>query len=72
MLIRDIGAEEKQHDEYHLMLVRIFEVTHIENTKILKALFCAKDDVHPLYHGSSKTRVNLNPWITFDFLYIIF
>lgn len=61
MLIRDIGAEEKQHDEYHLMLVRIFEVTHIENTKILKALFCAKDDVHPLYHGSSKTRVNLNP-----------
>ncbi|KAL7597800.1 hypothetical protein Lser_V15G21384 [Lactuca serriola] len=54
------NIEEKQHDEYHLMLVRIFEVTHIENTKILKALFCAKDDVHPLYHGSSKTRINVD------------
>ncbi|KAI3504563.1 hypothetical protein L1887_26137 [Cichorium endivia] len=53
--------EEKQHNEYHLMLVRIFEsTTHVDNVKILKALFCAKDDVHPLYHGSSKTRINVD------------
>lgn len=54
------NIEEKQHDEYHLMLVRIFAVTHVDNVKILKALFCAKDDVHPLYHGSSKTRINVD------------
>ncbi|KAJ9567929.1 hypothetical protein OSB04_003895 [Centaurea solstitialis] len=52
--------EEKQHDEYFLMLVRIFEVSHLDNLKIIKALLCAKDDIHPLAHGSSKTRVNID------------
>ncbi|XP_076957915.1 protein SIEVE ELEMENT OCCLUSION B-like [Bidens hawaiensis] len=52
--------EEKQHDEYYLMLVRIFEVPHLDNLKILKAFFCAKDDIHPLLDGSSKARVNVD------------
>ncbi|KAM0018770.1 putative sieve element occlusion [Helianthus debilis subsp. tardiflorus] len=54
------NIEEKQHDEYYLMLVRIFDVSHLDNLKILKALFCAKDDIHPLLDGSSKTRVNVD------------
>ncbi|XP_024977373.1 protein SIEVE ELEMENT OCCLUSION B-like [Cynara cardunculus var. scolymus] len=54
------NIEEKQHDEYFLMLVRIFEVSHLDNLKIIKALLCAKDDIHPLSHGSSKTRVNVD------------
>ncbi|PWA85166.1 sieve element occlusion [Artemisia annua] len=54
------NIEEKQHDEYFLMLGRIFGVTHIDNLKIIKALFCAKDDIHPLLDGSSKTRVNVD------------
>ncbi|XP_076907068.1 protein SIEVE ELEMENT OCCLUSION B-like [Bidens hawaiensis] len=54
------NIEEKQHDEYYLMLVRIFDVSHIDNLKILKALFCAKDDIHPLLDGSTKTRVNVD------------
>ncbi|GKA40862.1 sieve element occlusion B-like protein [Tanacetum coccineum] len=58
--IHDVAAEEKQHDEYFLMLVRIFDVAHIDNLKIIKALFCAKDDIHPLLDGSSKTRVNVD------------
>ena len=59
MFIHDVAAEEKQHDEYFLMLMRIFDVTHLDNLKIIKALFCAKDDVHPLLDGSSRTRVNI-------------
>lgn len=58
MFIHYVAAEEKQHDEYYLMLVRIFEVPHLDNLKILKALFCPKDDIHPLMEGSSKTRVD--------------
>ncbi|KAD5507696.1 hypothetical protein E3N88_15399 [Mikania micrantha] len=54
------SIEEKQHDEYYLMLKRIFEVPHLDNLKILKALFCAKDDIHPLLDGSTKTRVNVD------------
>ncbi|KAJ0539952.1 putative sieve element occlusion [Helianthus annuus] len=54
------NIEEKQHDEYFLMLMRIFEVSHLDNLKILKALFCGKDDIHPLLDGSSKTRVNVD------------
>lgn len=56
------NIEEKQHDEYYLMLVRIFEVSHLDNMKILKALFCARDDIHPLIDGSttSRTRVNVD------------
>ncbi|KAI3686401.1 hypothetical protein L1987_80077 [Smallanthus sonchifolius] len=54
------NIEEKQHDEYFFMLVRIFDVSHLDNLKILKALFCGKDDIHPLLDGSSKTRVNVD------------
>nr|XP_043607193.1 protein SIEVE ELEMENT OCCLUSION B-like [Erigeron canadensis] len=53
------NIEEKQHDEYYLMLGRIFDAPHLDNLKIVKALFCAKDDIHPLIDGSSKTRVNV-------------
>ncbi|KAK9072375.1 hypothetical protein SSX86_008809 [Deinandra increscens subsp. villosa] len=53
-------AEEKQHDEYFLMLVRLFDVSHLDNLKILKALFRDKDDIHPLLDGTSKTRVNVD------------
>ncbi|GJZ78144.1 sieve element occlusion B-like protein [Tanacetum coccineum] len=32
-------AKEKKHDEYFLMLERIFDATHLDNLKIIKALF---------------------------------
>ncbi|GKA40863.1 sieve element occlusion B-like protein [Tanacetum coccineum] len=53
-------TEEKKHDEYFLMLERIFDVTQLDNLKIIKALFCATNDIHPLLDGSSKTRVNVD------------
>ncbi|GKB98879.1 RNA-directed DNA polymerase, eukaryota, reverse transcriptase zinc-binding domain protein [Tanacetum coccineum] len=56
MFIHNVAAEEKKHDEYFLMLERIFDVTPLDNLKIIKALFCATNDIHPLLDGSSKTR----------------
>lgn len=41
-------------------LLRLFDTYHVDNMKILKALIYAKDDILPLYHGSSKTQVQFN------------
>jgi hypothetical protein len=50
-------ADEQKSVEYFQMLKNLFEMTHIDNMKVLKALVYAKDDIQPLIDGSSKKRV---------------
>ncbi|XP_010248720.1 PREDICTED: protein SIEVE ELEMENT OCCLUSION B-like [Nelumbo nucifera] len=49
--------DEKRHLEAFQTLIRLFETPHIDNTKILKALIYAKDDLQLLFDG---TRVGLD------------
>jgi hypothetical protein len=43
------------------MLVKLFfEMTHLDNMKVLKALICPRDDVQPLVDGSTKRRVGFS------------
>ncbi|KAK4798347.1 hypothetical protein SAY86_030673 [Trapa natans] len=48
---------EKKHMELYQNLGSLFEMTHIDNMKILRALVYAKDDILPLVDGSTKRRV---------------
>ena len=50
-------ADEKRNVESFRMLKNLFEMVHIDNMKILKALIYGKDDIQPLIDGSSKKRV---------------
>ncbi|XP_039034653.1 protein SIEVE ELEMENT OCCLUSION B-like [Hibiscus syriacus] len=50
---------ERKDIEAFQTLVRLFEATHIDNIKILKALIYAKDDQPPLWDGTSKRRVSI-------------
>ncbi|KAA8529235.1 hypothetical protein F0562_033966 [Nyssa sinensis] len=52
--------EEKRNVEAYESLLRIFEMTHIDNMKVLKSLIYPKDDLLPLFDGASKRRVNLD------------
>ncbi|KAA8548170.1 hypothetical protein F0562_004569 [Nyssa sinensis] len=52
--------EEKRNVEAYDALLHIFEMIHIDNMKVLKALIYAKDDLQPLLDGSTKRRVNLD------------
>ncbi|KAG7022698.1 Protein SIEVE ELEMENT OCCLUSION B, partial [Cucurbita argyrosperma subsp. argyrosperma] len=54
------NAEEKRDIESFQMLVRLFEMTHLDNMKVLKALIYAKDDLQPIVDGSTGQRVNLD------------
>ncbi|KAF8399816.1 hypothetical protein HHK36_015687 [Tetracentron sinense] len=51
--------DEKKHIEAYNTLVRLYEVPHIDNMKILKALIYSRDDIQPLFDGSTKKRVFL-------------
>ncbi|KAL0906636.1 hypothetical protein M5K25_025147 [Dendrobium thyrsiflorum] len=51
--------EEKMHHEAYQTLVRLFETIHIDNMKILRALFYSKDDL-PLFDGFTKKRASLD------------
>ncbi|CAK7328183.1 unnamed protein product [Dovyalis caffra] len=46
--------DEKRNVEDFQMLLNLFEMIHIDNMKILKALIYAKDDMQPLLDGTSK------------------
>ncbi|CAL5349781.1 unnamed protein product [Camellia sinensis] len=46
-------------DPFHT-LARLLEIVHIDNTKILKALTCAKEDQLPLIDGYTKKRVHID------------
>lgn len=52
--------EEKRSVESYNYLISLFEMTHIDNMKILKALIYAKDDLQPLMDGATKRRVNID------------
>lgn len=43
--------------EAYEMLCELFRMIHIDNMRVLKALIYARDDLLPLYDGSSKKRV---------------
>ncbi|KAH0453836.1 hypothetical protein IEQ34_018160 [Dendrobium chrysotoxum] len=51
--------EEKMHHEAYQALVRLFDTVHIDNMKILRALFYSKDDL-PVFEGFTKKRVSLD------------
>ncbi|XP_078169935.1 protein SIEVE ELEMENT OCCLUSION B-like [Carex rostrata] len=51
--------EEKQYLEAYQALVRLFETVHIDNMKILRALFYSKDE-HPLIDGTTKKRASVD------------
>ncbi|KAJ4729343.1 protein SIEVE ELEMENT OCCLUSION B-like [Melia azedarach] len=38
----------------------LFEMVHIDNMRVLKALICQKDDLLPLVDGATERRVNLD------------
>ncbi|KAF7135501.1 hypothetical protein RHSIM_Rhsim08G0047800 [Rhododendron simsii] len=52
--------EEKRNNESYEALSHIFEIIHIDNMKVLKALIYPRDDLLPLFDGSSKKRVSLD------------
>ncbi|KAH1250990.1 Protein SIEVE ELEMENT OCCLUSION B [Glycine max] len=47
-----------QHLEAFETLRLLFERSHQDNSKVLKAMFCSQDDSLPLFDGSSKQRLN--------------
>ncbi|CAL1358234.1 unnamed protein product [Linum trigynum] len=51
--------DDKKNVETFRMLVELFEMTHIDNMKILKALIHARDDPMPIVDGSTKRKVTL-------------
>ncbi|XP_058092436.1 protein SIEVE ELEMENT OCCLUSION B-like [Magnolia sinica] len=50
--------DEKRHIEAYQNLIRLFEMIHIDNMKILRALLHSKDDM-PLVDGATKKRVSV-------------
>ncbi|RAL47553.1 hypothetical protein DM860_011291 [Cuscuta australis] len=51
--------EEKMHIEYYRMVVHLFEISHFDNMKIIKALIYNKDDILPLEVGTTHTRASI-------------
>ncbi|XP_028113847.1 protein SIEVE ELEMENT OCCLUSION B-like isoform X2 [Camellia sinensis] len=51
--------EEKKNVEAYEALSHIFEMVHIDNMKVLRTLIYPKDDLQPLFDGSTKIRDNL-------------
>lgn len=52
------------HQEAYMNLVRLFEIPHLDNNKILRVLIYSKDDKMPLIDGLTKEKV-----CTFPFSY---
>ncbi|XP_074274367.1 protein SIEVE ELEMENT OCCLUSION B-like [Silene latifolia] len=50
--------DEKRHVEAYRTLCHLFEIPHLDNMKIIRALIYLKDDQLPLLEGSSKKRVS--------------
>ncbi|XP_057984261.1 protein SIEVE ELEMENT OCCLUSION B-like [Malania oleifera] len=51
--------EERRDIEAYELLRKLFAMSHIDNMKVLRALIYAKDDLQPLFDGSTKKRVNI-------------
>lgn len=50
-------ADEKKFIEALHNLKTLFEMSHIDNMRILRALIYPKDDLLPLVDGATKSRV---------------
>lgn len=51
--------EEKKQFESYNNLVRIFEMPHLDNQKVLKTLIYAKEDIQPLLQGNTKVNIEI-------------
>lgn len=51
--------DDNRQREAFATLRLLFETPHQDNSKVLKAMFCSKDDPLPLFDGSSKQRVSI-------------
>ncbi|GAA0138615.1 hypothetical protein LIER_00326 [Lithospermum erythrorhizon] len=51
--------DEKKHAEYFAMLIHLFESTHMDNMRVLKALFYLRNDLPSLVVGTTQTTVNI-------------
>ncbi|KAJ8749931.1 hypothetical protein K2173_013846 [Erythroxylum novogranatense] len=51
--------ERREHESFQTLL-NLFETIHIDNMKVLKALICARDDIHPLIDGSTRRTISLD------------
>lgn len=52
--------DERKHIEVFQNLLHLFEMIHIDNMRVLKALIYQKDDLQPLLDGDTKRRVNID------------
>jgi len=59
LYIKFCDAGEKRHIEAYNTLVRLFETSHLDNMKILRAMIYSKDDL-PLFDGHTKRRVSVD------------
>ncbi|CAM8976588.1 unnamed protein product [Rhodiola kirilowii] len=52
--------EEKMHLETYQLLLHLFEMTHVDNMKVLRALLNPRDEPQPIVDGTTKRRVSLD------------
>ena len=52
------GADERKQIEVFQNILHLFEMIHIDNMRVLKALIYQKDDQQPLVDGDTKRRVS--------------
>lgn len=57
MINEPCDADEKKHLEAYQNLVRISETLHLDNMKFIRALISTREDIQPLYDGTSKMTV---------------
>ncbi|KAK7359042.1 hypothetical protein VNO77_00987 [Canavalia gladiata] len=50
--------DNKQREAFETLRL-LFKTSHQDNLKVLRALFCTKDDPLPLFNGSTKQRVSI-------------
>ncbi|KAL5717884.1 hypothetical protein ACHQM5_010840 [Ranunculus cassubicifolius] len=53
----------KKEDEAYRRLKQLDESTHLDNTKVLRALLSSNDDVLPLFDGFSKKKASLESFV---------
>ncbi|EXB94445.1 hypothetical protein L484_018946 [Morus notabilis] len=51
--------EERRYEEEYRNLIRLLEIAHLDNMKVLKALISTRDD-QPLVFGNPKARVSID------------
>ncbi|KAL7149182.1 hypothetical protein ABFS83_05G022600 [Erythranthe nasuta] len=56
---RDFVEKKKEEDEYKRFVI-IMQSAHVDNMKVLRAMFRSREDQRPLYHGRTKTNERLD------------